>query len=411
VRTFRRAHERTTRVLGLRASMNGIQAIADWLIDGARSAASAETFVAEFCDRLRSCGFPIWRVGVFVHTLHPQIMGQRFLWRPDQPVEVTYGSYETFQNEEFRRSPVRYAIDNRVSLRRKLADENCPLDFAFVHELRAQGITDYFVVPLFFADGTIHATSMLTRESGGFTDQQIAALSQLSAPLARVTEAHALQRKASILLDTYVGPHAAARVLAGQIRRGDATSINAAIWLSDMRGFTQMADLLPPQTLVDALNRYFDCQVPAILKHGGEVLKYMGDGLLAIFAISEDGSNKQAVCDAALAAAREARFAVAAASTVADGNFDLKFGLALHLGEVLYGNIGSENRLDFTCIGPAVNLAARIEKLTGELGRTVLASDAFADHFEDEFVPVGKFALRGFGTARTVFGLKDEARE
>jgi adenylate cyclase len=389
--------------------MSGTQAIADWLIDGARSASSAEALLSEFCDRLRHCGFPIWRVGVFVLTLHPQIMGQRFLWRPDQPVEVTYGSYETFESEEFRRSPVRYAIDNRASLRRKLGDNDCPLDFASIRELKAQGITDYVVIPLFFADGTIHAASLSTLEPRGFTDQQIAALLHLGAPLARVTEAQALQRKASILLETYVGPHAAARVLAGQIRRGDATSINAAIWLSDMRGFTQMADVVPPQTLVGALNRYFDCQVPAILKHGGEVLKYMGDGLLAIFEISKD-NNEHAVCEAALNAAREARSAVAAASAVPDGSFDLKFGLALHLGEVLYGNIGSESRLDFTCIGPAVNLAARIEKLTGELGRTILASDAFADHCEDEFASIGTFVLRGFGTARTIFGLKDEAR-
>jgi adenylate cyclase len=389
--------------------MNDTQSIADWLIDGARSASSAEAFLAEFCERLRSCGFPIWRVGMFILTLHPQVMGQRFLWRPDQPVEVTYGSHETFETEEFRRSPVRYAVDNRVSLRRKLEDDSCPVDIALLGELKAQGITDYLVMPLFFADGTIHAASLSTRESGGFADSQIAALTQLSAPLARVAEAQALQRKASVLLETYVGPHAAARVLAGQIRRGDATSINAAIWLSDMRGFTQLADLVPPRTLVGALNRYFDCQVPAILKHGGEVLKYMGDGLLAIFEISKHGNNEHAVCDAALNAAREARSAVAAASALPDGNFDLKFGLALHLGEVLYGNIGSENRLDFTCIGPAVNLAARIEKLTGELGRTVLASGAFADHCEDEFAPVGTFVLRGFGTARTIFGLKDEA--
>jgi adenylate cyclase len=390
--------------------MNDTQSIADWLIDGARSASSAEAFLAEFCERLRNCGFPIWRVGVFILTLHPQVMGQRFLWRPDQPVEVTYGSHETFETEEFRRSPVRYAVDNRVSLRRKLEDDSCPVDIALLGELKAQGITDYLVMPLFFADGTIHAASFSTRESGGFADSQIAALTQLSAPLARVAEAQALQRKASVLLETYVGPHAAARVLAGQIRRGDATSINAAIWLSDMRGFTQLADLVPPRTLVGALNRYFDCQVPAILKHGGEVLKYMGDGLLAIFEISKHGNNEHAVCDAALNAAREARSAVAAASALPDGNFDLKFGLALHLGEVLYGNIGSENRLDFTCIGPAVNLAARIEKLTGELGRTVLASGAFANHCEDEFAPVGTFVLRGFGTARTIFGLKDEAR-
>lgn len=390
--------------------MNNTDEIADWLIDGARSAPTSEAVLAEFCSRLRDCGFPIDRVGLFILTLHPQIMGQRLLWQPGAPVDVEGAPYERFQAEEFRRSPVRYAIDNVVSLRRKLEDENCPLDFALTRELKTRGVTDYFVVPLLFFNGAVHAASFASQESGGFTDRQIAVLAQLMVPLARAIEARTLQRMASVLLDTYVGTHAGSRVLAGQIRRGDTARINAAIWLSDMRGFTRLADTLPPEALVQKLNRYFDCQVPAILKRGGEVLKYMGDGLLAIFAIAPEGANEQAVCEAALEAAREARSGVAAASAAAtEDSFGLRFGLALHAGEVLYGNIGSENRLDFTCIGPAVNLASRIEKLTGELGRTILVSNQFAKRFPSEFVPVGEFALRGFETSQAVFGLKDEA--
>jgi adenylate cyclase len=289
-----------------------------------------------------------------------------------------------------------------------LADSDCPLDFPDTRQLKEEGTTDYFVVPLFFADGAVHGANFATREPGGFTDQEIADLSRLVAPLTRVVEARALQRQASVLLNTYVGTHAAARVLAGQIRRGDTISINAAIWLSDMRGFTRLAERLPPETLVDELNRYFDCQVPAIHRHGGEVLKYMGDGLLAIFAVTADDADDRNVCEAALAAAREARSAVTTASEAAGDRSSLRFGLALHVGEVLYGNIGSEHRLDFTCIGPAVNLAARIEKLTGELGRTILASDQFAGRSPSQFVPVGEFSLRGFETSQAVFGLKDE---
>jgi adenylate cyclase len=389
-------------------SMNDTQAIADWLIDGARAAPTSEGVLAEFCDRLLGGGLPIWRVGLFIIILHPQIMGQRFLWTCGQPVDSEDGSFEAFQTEAFRRSPIRYVIDNRVPLRRKLADDECPLDFPYLRQLKEQGATDYFVVPLFFADGVVHAANFATREPGGFTGQQIADLSRLAAPLTRVVEARALQRKASVLLNTYIGTHAGARVLAGQIRRGDTTSINAAIWLSDMRGFTQLADILPPQTLVDELNRYFDCQVPAILKHGGEILKYIGDGLLAIFAVNADGANYQKVCEAALAAAREAQLAVKAATAAAADGFTLRFGLALHIGEVSYGNIGSEHRLDFTCIGPAVNLAARIEKLTGELGLTILASEEFAKHVPSEFLPAGKFSLRGFRTPQAVFSLRDE---
>jgi adenylate cyclase len=156
-------------------------------------------------------------------------------------------------------------------------------------------------------------------------------------------------------------------------------------------------------------HRYFDCQVPTILKHGGEVLKFMGDGLLAIFPIAPGGENSREVCGEVFAAAQEVRKTIAASDTPSGVSHDgVRFGLALHVGEVLYGNIGGGNRLDFTCIGPAVNLAARIEKLTSDAGRTILASDEFARHCQSEFVPIGEFVLRGFGTARAVFGLADE---
>jgi adenylate cyclase len=385
--------------------------IVDWLADGARSSADTQRVLAELCDRLVACGIPIGRVGLFVLSLHPQIMGQRFLWKPGAEVDVDSAPFEAFQTEDFRLSPVRRVMDSGTAVRRQLADANCPIDFATTRELQAQGVTDYLAVPLFFADGTVNAASFTTRRPGGFTDAQLAGLEAVIAPLVRVVENRALQRTASTLLDTYVGSHAGSRVLAGQIRRGDTTTIDAAIWLSDMRGFTHLADHLPPQILVDLLNRYFDCQVPAILAHGGEVLKFMGDGLLAIFAIAPDGGNSHQVCDAAFAAACEARTAVAASfATAADSADDgVRFGLALHVGKVLYGNIGSGSRLDFTCIGPAVNLAARIEKLTGALGRTILVSDEFARYLPSKFVPVGEFSLRGFETARPVFGLEDEA--
>jgi len=229
-------------------------------------------------------------------------------------------------------------------------------------------------------------------------------------PLARVAEVRALRRTATNLLNTYVGNNAGERILAGQIRRGDTQAIHAVIWLSDMRGFTKIADRLPPQTLIELLNRYFDCQVPAIQDSGGEVLKFMGDGLLAIFRVSQEDEELGKVCAGVLAAARQARANVAAADmTMLTGDSDgLRFGLALHVGEILYGNIGSGDRLDFTCIGPAVNLAARIEKLAGNLGRTVVVSDEFAQHCRAELMPLGEFALPGFRAAQAVFGLSDE---
>ena len=243
-----------------------------------------------------------------------------------------------------------------------------------------------------------------TRQPGGFTDAQLAGIEAVITPLAMVAEIRALRRMASTLLDAYVGHDAGERILAGHIRRGDIEEIHAAIWLSDMRGFTALANGLPPRVLIDLLNRYFDCQVPVILDYGAEVLKFMGDGLLAIFAIAGDETE---VCKRALAAARQTQANIAAlAGSAMPG---MRFGLALHIGDVLYGNIGSGNRLDFTCIGPAVNFAARIEKLTGQLGRAILASEEFARHCPGEFAPLGEFELPGFSSAQLVFGLEDEA--
>jgi adenylate cyclase len=282
------------------------------------------------------------------------------------------------------------------------------MDYPILDELRQEGVTDYVITPLHFTNDDVHFASWSTQQEGGFTDDEIAVIASLAAPLARVAEIRAYYRVATTLLSTYVGQNAGARILAGQIRRGFTEEIHAAIWLSDMRGFTKLADRLPPQALVDLLNRYFDCQVPPILEHGGEVLKFMGDGLLAIFPIG-NSDDAEKVCAAALAAAQQARANVAALQATSDSDTGVRFGLALHVGDVLYGNIGSGNRLDFTCIGPAVNLAARLENLAGRLGRTVLASQLFARYCGSEFHPIGKFAVAGFAEQQTAFGLADEA--
>src|SRR5215469_4999645 len=380
-----------------------IRAAVDWLTDGARSAPQPEQVLAQLSERLVDCGIPLWRVAVFVRTLHPQVMGRRFVWRPGAEVEISEAPYELLETATFRESPITRVYQTGQAIRRKLADPHCAADFPILAELQAEGVTDYLVSPLVFTDGAVHAVTCTTRQPGGFTDDEIAGIEAIITPLARVAEVRALRRTASVLLDTYVGHDAGERILAGQIRRGDIEEIHAAIWLSDMRGFTALSDRQPPRVLIELLNRYFDCQVPVILEHGAEVLKFMGDGLLAIFAISGDEAE---VCKRALAAARQAQANVAALASEAMPG--LRFGLALHIGNVLYGNIGSCNRLDFTCIGPAVNFAARIEKLAGELGRGVLASSEFAKHCRGEFTALGEFTLPGFSAAQLVFGLEDE---
>jgi adenylate cyclase len=391
----------------VKSSSLSVQSAVQWLVHGARNAPLSQEVLTELCERLTAAGLPLWRVTVFVRTLHPEIVGRRFVWHPETGTVVTDGSFELLERRIFLDSPMAHVNATGEAFRRRLADADCVMDYPVLHDLRDEGVTDYVVAPLHFSGGEVHFSSWATRQPGGFTDAESEAIQSLIAPLARVAEIRAWYRVAGNLLTTYVGKNAGERVLAGHIRRGDTEAINAAIWLSDMRGFTMLADTLPPQDLVDLLNGYFDCQVPAIVEHGGEVLKYMGDGLLAIFPIG--ARDFSTICAAALAAGRAARDQIAAlGASGADGS-GLRFGLALHVGDVLFGNIGSGNRLDFTCIGPAVNLAARLEKLAGRLGRTILASKDFAGHCGDDGLqPIGRFAVAGFAAEQMVYGLADE---
>ncbi len=384
--------------------MKDIRSVVDWLAGGALSGERSEDVLAELCQRMVECGIPLWRVAVFVTTLHPDVMGRRFLWQAESGVTTSEALFAIMETDDFRTSPFATVYATRQPIRRRLADGDCPDDYAILRDLRAEGATDYAAFPLLFTDGTIHVATWSTQQPGGFTAKQFSDLESIIASLARVAEIRALRRTAGNLIDTYVGHQTGERILAGKIRRGHVEAIRAAIWLSDMRGFTTLSEQLPPQDLIDLLNRYFGCQVPAILEHGGEVLKFMGDGLLAIFPIAGD-NDAGAVCRRALAGALEVRTRIAELPRKAENEEAIRFGLALHAGEVMYGNIGGGNRLDFTCIGPAVNLAARLEKVASKLGETIVASADFAAYVPDEFTRLGEFPVAGFAAPQVVFGL------
>ena len=388
-----------------------ISDVVNWLMDGARSAQQGDQVLKKLCDDLLACGIPLWRVAVFVRTLHPDVFGRSFVWRPGADVVVSQAPHTITTRDDYLRSPVLAVYEPGKPVRHLLTGPPSADETPFLADLRAEGVTDYVALPLVFTDGSLHCATWSTKHPGGFTDEHRDAVRRIIHPFARVAEIRALQRTASNLLDTYVGNNAGARVLAGQIRRGHADKIHAAIWLSDMRGFTTLSDRLPPEAIVDVLNRYFECQVPTVLEHGGEVLKFMGDGLLAIFPIASDDSDVKEVCARVLKAARAARANVAAFDASDGGKLGhtLRFGLALHVGEVLYGNIGAAGRLDFTCIGPAVNLAARLEKIVAKLGRTVIASERFAHQCQSEMEPLGEFAVAGFASPQIGYGMQDEA--
>jgi adenylate cyclase len=384
--------------------MNRVDDLIAWLIGGCRSAPDNAAVMTQLCERLVDCGVSLARGALFIRTLHPEIMGRRLLWKPGEGTVISDAKFEYLQDPGYTQSPIVHVYETGRGLRRKLADPAGPNDFAILDDLREQGLTDYVVAPMVFSNGDIHVATWCSAAPEGFSAAAIRTLAAIEAPLARIAEVRGLRRVAENLLDTYVGGQAGARILAGQIRRGDIETIRAAIWLSDMRDFTARADRMQPRDLIALLNRYFDCQVPIIRQQGGEVLKFMGDGLLAIFPI--EGADAGLVCNKALAAARTAEAEVAGADwgdLEAPGG--VKFGVALHVGEVLYGNVGSSNRLDFTCIGPAVNLAARIETLSAEIGRTILASEAFAQLCGGAMVPLGSFALKGLAAEQAVFGV------
>ncbi|HWY74497.1 MAG TPA: adenylate/guanylate cyclase domain-containing protein [Verrucomicrobiae bacterium] len=381
----------------------------EWLVAGARSAPESHQVLEELCQRLCACGIQLWRGEVFIRTLHPQVRGRHFQWTAGSGAKVTPVPFEWLEIEEFKQHPIARVCADGTPVRIK-PGEGDSIDGLVLRQVFEAGATEFLAAPLLFSNGEIHAAAWTTRQPGGFTVAESSALEAILPALARVGEVRALRRTAANLLDTYLGNQSGTRILAGQIRRGDVQSIHAAIWLSDLRGFTTLTDRLPPRKLIDLLNRYFDCQVSAIRKSNGEVLKFMGDGLLAMFPIRENNADARPVCTLVLKAALEARRNVANCNCadLADTIGPIRFGLALHVGEVLYGNIGGGDRLDFTCIGPAVNLAARLEKLAAAQQRSIVTSEIFAQHCECGLNQIGEFPIRGLDAQQTVFGLSDE---
>lgn len=375
----------------------------EWLVDGAPGAAGSPEVLQRVGDDLAAAGVRLFRIAAFVRTLHPSVMGRRFVWqRGAGEVEVIAPPHAILSTKEYVDSPVHVVTTTGRELRCRL-DVDTPFEFEILEQQRRAGLTDYLCLPLPFLSGEIHAVAYSTDAPGGFSDDELAALRAVTRPLARVAEILALRRTASALLSAYVGREAGERILRGQILRGDTESIRCVIWFSDLRGFTSLSGSARPDEIILVLNRVFDCQVPAVERHGGEVLKFMGDGMLAIFPI-DDKRPPAAVCGEALAASTEAFAALDALNgeRAAAAEPPLAFGVSLHLGDVAYGNIGGAARLDFTAIGPAVNLASRIEGLTGRLGKRLLVSDAFARATTAPLRPVGTFELKGVAGAATV---------
>ena len=266
-------------------------------------------------------------------------------------------------------------------------------------------------MPMLFSDGQINALFMVSNRPGGFTTSDLGHIYEILGVLGRIYEVHALQYKAASLLDTYLGSHAGERVLNGLIRRGDGQDIRAVIWFCDLRGSTPLAQSMSRDEFLACLNEFFDCVAGPVLDHGGQILRFIGDAALAIFPIENefDEVSLDAACKSAVAAAREASSRIESANARREKESLplLGYGIALHVGDVTYGNIGTGNRLEFTVIGEAANLAARIESMCKLLDQPVLLSAEFANCDPDRSVSLGQHQLKGIDEPQEIFALRE----
>jgi len=377
--------------------------------------------VGRLAERIAQEGIPLWRLVCLIRTLHPQVIGTRYLWsRTPDAGPVRHQEYlpphGIVQTSQYTDSPVAAILDgSAAAIRRRLDIPEAELDFPILEDLREQGATDYAAMPLVFSDGHINVISFAADRPGGFSAQELAQLEQMLPVLARMLEVHAMRRTAKTLLDTYLGEHTGGRVLNGLVKRGDGEDIHAAILFCDLRDSARLAETMSRDAFLAVLNTFFDCTAEAVLDHDGEVLRFIGDAALAIFptqqrpaASGHECQDTESACHTALAAAADAvtRMDALNRDRARSGEEPLRFGIGLHVGDVTYGNIGVPRRLEFTVIGTAANEAARIEGLCKSLNKSILISAAFAQCVPGELVSLGHHRLRGLGAAREIFTLR-----
>jgi len=382
-----------------------IDEVVHWLTSGTRDERFLDNIFAELCVRIQRSGIPLKRSTLHILIQHPQWLGARMLWADGmREAELSRVDFDVTQRSEYIGSPANEIHDGSTGVRENLErDASLGRTHAIYDEMRASGLTDYVAWPMYHTLGKRHIVTFATDRPGGFDEAHIASLQKLLPVLALVSEIRVKNRLARTLLETYVGSHAGELILAGATRRGTGTTVRAAIMICDLRDFTRISDNWPRDDVIDLLNGYFDAMSEPIARHGGEILKFIGDGLLAIFPLSDSKA-----CANLLHAVSEARQAMAALNkqnSEAGGRVPLNYGIGVHVGDVMYGNIGSRTRLDFTVIGPAVNMASRLEALTKQLGKPVLLSGAFADFVKLEFAleSVGKHEVRGFNDPIELF--------
>ncbi len=369
----------------------------EWLTGDECHALDEAGLVSGLGRRLRALGVPVDRLTLHLMTLHPEFIGRTIAWAPGEPVEIhdrDHGTRLTIAN-----TPLHRVFETREML--IVGPGKSPHGrWQHLDIFTGRELVQLVIAPLCNADGPVSAAIFGTRRPGGFSASEIEVIERILPALRNTSELRILRQVELSLLDTYIGPMTASRILAGRIRQGEIESMQAALLLCDLRGFTELSNRLPGETVLGLLNAYFDRVIPAITRQGGEVLKFMGDAVLAFF----PGYDAARTCHSALSAARAILEALDGFSH--DG-IGAKAGIALHHGEVSYGNIGSGRRLDFTLIGGDVNLVSRIQGVCSELTEQLLMSEAFFEEVKPaDAVPMGSHRLKGFADGVDLYGLR-----
>lgn len=385
--------------------------IIDWLlIDGWKITDQSE-FTRELAACFLAAGVPVARLRLTIRLLHPQVMGFSYTWEKDKS-DISYfeAGHELKETALYRNSPFAAIFEeNAGGIRRQLHDPNCLLDYSVLPDLKNEGYSDYVALPLDFSDGRRSAITLASKTKTGFSTEELSLIYNSLPALARIVENHALKHTATVLLETYLGRETGNQVLSGKVKRGDGQRIRSIIWFSDMRKSTILAEEMDSDEFLDLLNSYFECTAGAVLANGGEVLRYIGDAVLAIFPIG-DTQTCSKTHQAALNAEKAMLSSFQQLKNLNQNQQKhnrpiITAGIGLHVGEVMYGNIGTPDRLEFSVIGSSANEAARIEDMTKELNVPIVVSDKFRQLHGGNWQSLGMHKLKGFVHDRELFTL------
>ncbi len=368
-------------------------ALINWLVAGALPKAEFTDTFGEIARRMIGAGLPVDTLETYMKNINPIVLGSLIFWTKAGGTKIIKFSHAQMLTEVYVASLQKNVSDSGRTARIRAGTGSPWETHPYIQPKLARGYTDYIMCPLFGKFIPNGAIAVGTKHAGGFTDADITAIRRLQAPLARVVEAEILHENTVTLLSTYVGRGAGEKVMDGRILRGYSENITAVVLFADLCNFTSLSNTLPPEQTIAALNTYFEALDSAIRTNGGETLKFIGDGLLAIFPTVDEFTAQTAAAMGAISALDDARASLAISN--AQGP-EIVFRAALHLGELNYGNIGSSTRLDFTAVGPAVNLTSRLLQASAELDAPTVCSDAFAPLARVRCTPAREFAFKGF---------------